>query len=63
MYMQSLKRPEEGINLLKLKLRMIVPLCGCLDLNLGPVQEQQVLLTTEPSLYSLECFCYCLDSC
>lgn len=25
-------------------------LCGFRELNLGPVQEQQVLLTTEPSL-------------
>jgi hypothetical protein len=25
--------------------------CGCWELNLGPLQEQQVLLTTEPSLH------------
>ena len=26
------------------------PPCGCWELNLGPLEEQQVLLTTEPSL-------------
>jgi hypothetical protein len=26
------------------------PPCGCWDLNLGPSEEQSVLLTTEPSL-------------
>jgi hypothetical protein len=25
------------------------PPCGCWDLNLGPLEEQSVLLTTEPS--------------
>ena len=24
--------------------------CGCWELNLGPLEEQSVLLTTEPSL-------------
>ena len=26
------------------------PPCGCWELNLGPLEEQSVLLTTEPSL-------------
>jgi hypothetical protein len=26
------------------------PPCGCWDLNSGPVEEQPVFLTTEPSL-------------
>jgi hypothetical protein len=26
------------------------PLCGCWKLNLGPLEEQSVLLTAEPSL-------------
>jgi hypothetical protein len=26
------------------------PPCGCLELNLGPLEEQSVLLTAEPSL-------------
>lgn len=26
------------------------PSCGCWDLNLGPLQEQSVILTSEPSL-------------
>jgi hypothetical protein len=25
--------------------------CGCWDLNSGPLEEQSVLLTTEPSLH------------
>ena len=32
------------------------PTCGCWDLNPGPLQEQQVLLTTEPSLQSSKVF-------
>lgn len=28
-------------------------LCGCWELSLGPLQEQQVLLTTEPSFLVL----------
>ena len=28
------------------------PPCGCWELNLGPLEEQAVLLTTEPSLQS-----------
>jgi hypothetical protein len=27
--------------------------CGCLKLNLGPLEDQQVLLTTESSLQSI----------
>ena len=30
------------------------PLCGCWELNSGPLEEQSVLLTTEPSLQPLE---------
>lgn len=31
------------------------PLCGCYELNSGPVQEQQVLLNvTEPTLQALD---------
>ena len=30
------------------------PPCGCWELNLGPLEEQSVLLTTEPSLQALE---------
>jgi hypothetical protein len=29
------------------------PPCGCWDLNSGPLEEQSVLLTTEPSLQPL----------
>jgi hypothetical protein len=29
------------------------PPCGCLELNSGPLEEQSVLLTTEPSLQPL----------
>ena len=31
------------------------PPCGCWELNLGPLEEQSVFLTTEPSLQSLLC--------
>ena len=27
------------------------PPCGCWELNLGPLEEQSVLLTSEPSLH------------
>ena len=32
------------------------PPCGCWDLNSGPLEEQLVLLTTEPSLQPLKRF-------
>ena len=32
------------------------PPCGCWDLNSGPLEEQSVLLTTEPSLQPLPVF-------
>lgn len=33
------------------------PVCGCWELNLGPLQEQHVLVTTKPSLQpSTVCF-------
>jgi hypothetical protein len=32
------------------------PPCGCWELNSGPLEEQSVLLTTEPSLQALELF-------
>jgi hypothetical protein len=36
--------PEEGIE------SCFQPPCGCWELNSGPLEEQSVLLTTEPSL-------------
>jgi hypothetical protein len=37
------------------------PLCSCWDLNSVPLEEQSVLLTTEPFLQSDRCFsCICL---
>jgi hypothetical protein len=41
--------PEEGIKSL---LDGHEPPCGCWELNLGPLKEQTVLLTAEPSLQS-----------
>jgi hypothetical protein len=32
------------------------PPCGCWDLNSEPLEEQSVLLTTEPSLQPLKAF-------
>ena len=38
------------------------PPCGCWELDLGPLEEQSVLLTTEPSLQSqFQCFCFNLE--
>ena len=35
------------------------PPCGCWELNVGPLEEQPVLLTTEPSLQPpTTCFLY-----
>ena len=34
------------------------PPCGCWDLNSGPLEEQSVLLTTEPSLQPLNAVFY-----
>ena len=35
------------------------PLCGCWDLNSWPLEEQSVLLTTEPSHQPLVCYLNC----
>jgi len=35
------------------------PPCGCWELNSGPLEEQPVLLTTEPSLQPLPSFFQC----
>jgi hypothetical protein len=32
------------------------PPCGCWELNSGPLEEQSVLLTSEPSLQPPHCF-------
>ena len=49
-------RPEEGIGVpLGLELHDNEPPCGCWGVNSGPLEEQPVLLTTEPSLQSLIC--------
>jgi hypothetical protein len=36
------------------------PPCGCWELNSGPLEEQSVLLTTEPSLQPCSSFFVCL---
>ena len=41
-------RPEEGIR--SLIIDGCEPPCGCWELNSGPLEEQPVLLTSEPSL-------------
>lgn len=40
----------EEVDALELELWMVVNHCGCWDWNLGPLQEQLVLLMAEPSL-------------
>ena len=39
------------------------PPCGCWELNSGPLEEQSVLLTTEPSLQPYDCFSKNTDLC
>jgi hypothetical protein len=46
MYMQCPKKPEEGIRSLRLELHPV----GVGKLNLYPLEEKLVCLTTEPSL-------------
>lgn len=42
---------KRALGPLGLELQMLVELtCRCWDLNLGPLEEQLVLLTVEPSL-------------
>jgi hypothetical protein len=43
-------RPEEIITFRETGIRENYELCGCWELNPGPMQEQKALLTTEPSL-------------
>ena len=44
------EEPEEGICSSNLELQMVYePPYGCWELISGPLQEQQVLFTTEPS--------------
>ena len=45
-------RPVEGIRSPGQKLQMDASCCGFWELNLGPLEEQ-VLITTEPSLQPL----------
>ena len=48
---QYLQRPEEGIRSLGTGVTGGCELpCGCWELNPGPLEEQPVLVTTEPSL-------------
>jgi hypothetical protein len=47
-----LQKPEEALDALKWSYRCQLP-CGCWDSDAGPLEEQPVLLTTEPSLQSL----------
>ena len=47
--------PEEGVKFLGTGVKDgCEPLCGCWEWDLGPLEEQPVLLTTEPSLQFLE---------
>ena len=55
----------EARRFFKLELQMVVSCCvGAGDYNLGPLQEQSVLLTTEQPLQLLRCvfvlFCFVL---
>lgn len=59
MYMQYLWRPEEPVGFPGTEVRGSCELlCGCWELNSGPLQEQCAFLTPEPFLYLLFCFSY-----
>ncbi len=61
MCVQRLQRTEECVDLLELELGVVVSCCGheCGQLNSGPLEEQQVLLATEPSLQPRLSFSFC----
>jgi len=48
--MQCPLRPEEDPGLLELVLQVFVSCPGFWELNSGPLEEQEVLLTSEPPL-------------
>jgi hypothetical protein len=50
--------PEEGIVSDPITDGCELP-CGCWELTSGPLEEQAVLLTTEPSLQSVSIFLTC----
>jgi hypothetical protein len=47
------RHPRRGC---QISLWMVEPPCGCWDLNSGPLKEQSVLLTAEPSLQPPQIF-------
>lgn len=54
MYMQCMQRPEDGIGSLETGVTDSCKLpCLCSELNPGSLQEQQVLINTEPLLQPL----------
>jgi hypothetical protein len=49
------QRPEKGVRSPEIGVRDGCELiCGCLELNLGPLEEEQELLTIEPSFQSTQ---------
>ena len=58
MYMSTLQTHQKGA-LDPITVGCELP-CGCWDLNSGPLEEQSVLLTTEPSLQPVIHSLYCL---
>jgi hypothetical protein len=50
---RTLQRPEEGFSTSRTELQAILSVHRLQEITLGPLQEQQVLLTTEPSLQPL----------
>ena len=46
------RRPEESFGCLGISVRDSEMLCGSCELDLGPLEEQPVLLTPKPSLQS-----------
>lgn len=54
-YRQYSQRPEEGITSSGVSYSCEQH-CGCCKLNQGPLEKEPVLLSTDPSLQSLELF-------
>lgn len=53
-HMWQLRRSKEGLAFSGTRVVSVCePLCGCWDLTLSHLQEQQVLLTSKPSLQPL----------
>jgi hypothetical protein len=58
MCMPALRGQKSVLDYMKFQSGMMEPPCGCWEPNLAPLQEQQVLLTFEPSLQQSTIVCH-----